>query len=232
MAQITRLYNYVNNTVANADHVRAEFDQLINESNAQDTRLERIKLDSDDGNPSFLLSKFLAGENIVFTEVEEEGVRKIRVAASGEVSLDHNLAANRDMEDQHPMSSITGLLDALDFNIPDESITVDKLADNSVASNKIVNLAITNAKLANSSVGASKLVDSAVETAKINNGAVNADKLASNAVTNVKIADGTIAETKLVTAVQNKLAADRTRKITVSSSDPSGGADGDIWIRY
>ena len=28
------------------------------------------------------------------------------------------------------------------------------------------------------------------------------------------------------------LSADRKRKITISTSDPSGGSDGDIWIKY
>jgi hypothetical protein len=29
-----------------------------------------------------------------------------------------------------------------------------------------------------------------------------------------------------------RLAADRTRKVTISSSAPSGGADGDVWLRF
>jgi len=29
-----------------------------------------------------------------------------------------------------------------------------------------------------------------------------------------------------------RLASDRTRKITISESDPSGGSDGDVWIKY
>jgi len=29
-----------------------------------------------------------------------------------------------------------------------------------------------------------------------------------------------------------RLASDKTRKITISESDPSGGSDGDIWIKY
>ncbi|HPC25664.1 MAG TPA: hypothetical protein PLQ59_09140, partial [Fervidobacterium sp.] len=29
-----------------------------------------------------------------------------------------------------------------------------------------------------------------------------------------------------------RLESDKTRKITISESDPSGGSDGDIWIKY
>lgn len=29
-----------------------------------------------------------------------------------------------------------------------------------------------------------------------------------------------------------RLAADRTRKVTISSSAPSGGAEGDVWLRF
>jgi len=31
---------------------------------------------------------------------------------------------------------------------------------------------------------------------------------------------------------KSELGSDRTRKITISTSNPSGGADGDIWIQY
>ena len=30
----------------------------------------------------------------------------------------------------------------------------------------------------------------------------------------------------------SRLAADRTRKITISSSNPTGGSDGDVWLKY
>jgi hypothetical protein len=38
----------------------------------------------------------------------------------------------------------------------------------------------------------------------------------------------TAAEKTVLTGVQ----ADQVRKITVSTNDPSGGNDGDIWIKY
>lgn len=31
---------------------------------------------------------------------------------------------------------------------------------------------------------------------------------------------------------EDTLPADRKRKITVSDTDPSGGSDGDVWIKY
>ena len=37
---------------------------------------------------------------------------------------------------------------------------------------------------------------------------------------------------ELVTGKQNTLNADQIRKITLSTENPSGGSDGDIWIKY
>ena len=76
--------------------------------------------------------------------------------------------------------------------VPDESISTVKLANNSVTTNKIVDGSVTNAKIAdgsvatgkiaNSSVTADKLASSAVTSAKIASSAVTADAIASNAV--------------------------------------------------
>jgi hypothetical protein len=76
-----------------------------------------------------------------------------------------------------------------------------------------------------------ELVSTLVTTAKIAGLAVTEPKLAANAVTTTKMADAAVTMAKLESAVQTKLAAERTRKITVSSSAPSGGSDGDIWIK-
>jgi hypothetical protein len=42
---------------------------------------------------------------------------------------------------------------------------------------------------------------------------------------------GTAAET-VTQGNDARLAADRTRKVTISSSAPSGGAEGDVWLRF
>tara|TARA_S200000501_G_scaffold374326_1_gene423589 strand:- start:6275 stop:7720 length:1446 start_codon:yes stop_codon:yes gene_type:complete len=58
------------------------------------------------------------------------------------------------------------------------------IADNTIDSQKIINLQVKNEDLDSNSVSAGKLQDNAVTTAKINNDAVTADKLANNAVVN------------------------------------------------
>lgn len=209
MAQLTRLYNYINNTPSDASHVKAEFDQLIAESNAQDLRCDKVKLSSDDTTGGYLLAKLLAGGNVTITD-NEDGTATI--AASGELSIDHSTASNRDIADQHPISAITGLTEALADPVPDNYIEQAMMKINSVGENQLVALGVTRGKIA--------LL------------AVNTPQIEDNAVTGAKVAAGTLAETKLDTATQAKLATDRTRKITISTSDPSGGSDGDIWIKY
>lgn len=59
-----------------------------------------------------------------------------------------------------------------------------------------------------------------------------------NVIINTSIADGALSIAKtsgLQTALDGKeptLDADRKRKQTISTADPSGGADGDIWLKY
>ena len=59
----------------------------------------------------------------------------------------------------------------------------------------------------------------------IDDGSIDGVKLAHKTVTEDKIADG-ISYTKF------GLAADQVRKITVGTAAPSGGSDGDVYIRY
>jgi hypothetical protein len=205
VAQIARLHNYANGVIANAEHVQQEFDQLISQTNVHDGKLEKTKLDIEDENPGYILDKLVAGSNISLVEQVVEGIRQLVVSATGELSLNHGDTANRNLPDQHTIEAITGLTDALATAtaIPDGSINAAKLA-------------------AVAMIATAHLIDLCVTTAKISN----------LAVTNDKVANGTLTEAKFVTTVQNKLATDRTRKITISTGNPSGGSDGDIWIKY
>lgn len=73
----------------------------------------------------------------------------------------------------------------------------------------------------------------AVSTVKILNGAVNTDKLGADAVTEVKIANNAVTAAKIASnAVTNsKLDYTTVPQTTVSTSGPTGGKDGDIWVQ-
>lgn len=77
------------------------------------------------------------------------------------------------------------------------AITEGKLAENSVATTKIVALAVTSAKLAAGSVIEEKLGNESVAEAKIKALAVTAAKLAAEAVTNAKIGALAVTEAKI-----------------------------------
>lgn len=110
-------------------------------------------------------------------------------------------------------------------NIPDGTITTNKLAnasvtiekihDGAVTTPKIANEAVTDIKLAPLSVGESRIKGLAVTTPKIAYKAVTTEKIAEKAVTvsrivdgavtTPKIADKAVTEQKLSEEVQNKL---------------------------
>ena len=66
----------------------------------------------------------------------------------------------------------------------------------------------------------SKINTSAITSVKIADGAVTASQITSNAVTTDKIANDAVTANKLV------------RKFTISTSNPAGGSDGDLWFKY
>ena len=79
-------------------------------------------------------------------------------------------------------------------------------------------------------IGTAQIDDNAITTAKILDNAVTTSKIINDAVTAVKILDGVISTAKLA---NNAVTADKLqRKFTISTSDPSGGSDGDIWFKY
>lgn len=95
------------------------------------------------------------------------------------------------------------------------------------------------------SVGTAQLADGAVATEKLGRASVTAEKIAALAITAALIANKTITAAKLadktITATQLAddipytkfgLAANQVRTITAGTAEPSGGSDGDIYLRY
>ena len=80
---------------------------------------------------------------------------------------------------------------------------------------KIATGAVTGGKITDGSITTSKIQQNTITTEKIVRGAVTADKLANN-----------IPYTKF------GLSAEQVRKITFGTAAPSGGSDGDVYIRY
>jgi len=88
-------------------------------------------------------------------------------------------------------------------------VSLDTLGG-SIGTAQIDNDAITNAKIA----------DDAILTANISAAQVTTEKIADEAVDTNQLADDAVTAAKL------------ERKFTISTSDPSGGSDGDIWFKY
>jgi hypothetical protein len=122
--------------------------------------------------------------------------------------------------------------------IADSAITTGKINNSAVTTDKINNDAVTAAKLA-SQVAGSGLVggagdalavnvdDSTIEiqtdALRVKDSGITAAKLASNSVTTAKITDANVTNAKLdYTTVP---------QTTVSTSDPTGGKNGDIWVK-
>ena len=110
-----------------------------------------------------------------------------------------------------------------------------------VATAGIADDAVTAAKIAANAVGASELADDAVDTAAIANLAVTSGKIADSAVTSAKIADGAIVDADInasAAIAPSKVAGvfitgdSSNNTITISTSAPSGGSSGDIWLKY
>ena len=78
-----------------------------------------------------------------------------------------------------------------------QEITQGSVADGSITTAKLADIAVTTAKIASAAVTAAKLADNAVTTAKVVDLAVTAAKLAANAVETAKIADGAVTADKI-----------------------------------
>lgn len=79
---------------------------------------------------------------------------------------------------------------------------------------------IGSAQIDDSAITSAKINATAVTTVKIADGAITATQITSNAVTSDKIANDAVTANKLL------------RKFTISTSNPAGGADGDLWFKY
>ena len=105
------------------------------------------------------------------------------------------------------------------------AVTAEKIAALAVLAQHIANGAVTTQKLAEGAVTAEKIAALAITAALIADKTITAAKLADKTVTAEKLADN-IPYTKF------GLAANQVRKITVGTAAPSGGSDGDVYIRY
>ena len=105
------------------------------------------------------------------------------------------------------------------------AVTAEKLAALAVLAQHIANGAVTTQKLAEGAVTAEKIAALAITAALIADKTITAAKLADKTVTAEKLADN-IPYTKF------GLAANQVRKITVGTAAPSGGSNGDVYIKY
>lgn len=125
----------------------------------------------------------------------------------------------------------SGVLDAARIPVLDGT----KLGTGSVGTAQLGAAVVTTEKLAALSVLATHIAQNAVTAQKIAPGAVTADKIAALAITAALIADKTITAAKLADDIPYTkfgLAADQVRKITVGTAAPSGGSNGDVYIKY
>lgn len=81
--------------------------------------------------------------------------------------------------------------------LKDATVTLAKLASNSVDASKIVDGSIVLAELASSSVDSSKIVDGTIALGDMASNSVDSSKIVDGTIANGDIADNTIAEVKL-----------------------------------
>ena len=135
----------------------------------------------------------------------------------------------------------SGVLDAARIPVLDGT----KLGTGSVGTAQLGAAAVTAEKLAALAVLAQHIANGAVTTQKLAEGAVTAEKIAALAITAALIADKTITAAKLadktvgagqladnIPYTKFGLSAEQVRKITFGTEAPSGGSDGDVYIRY
>mgnify|MGYP001285601009 CR=1 FL=1 len=135
--------------------------------------------------PETLVATFVAGSSISANDLNNCNKQTIFLADENRTSI-NNLA----LGNAGSAIMISG------SNIADNSITTNKILDLEVKSADINNLAVTTAKLADTAVTTAKLADTAVTTAKLANSTGTTD-----GVTTAKIADGAVTQAKINSAV-------------------------------
>lgn len=90
--------------------------------------------------------------------------------------------------------------------LADLAVTADKIAVDAVQTVKIVDGAVTADKLASDAVQTAKVVDEAITTAKLADGSVVTAKIPDGAVTASKIPDGSLSDAKLAAALKRQMA--------------------------
>jgi hypothetical protein len=110
-----------------------------------------------------------------------------------------NLTWTNGANDTVLTKSSSGVVEFAPFSvqIPDGSITTDKLASLAVTNSKIANDSVSTSKISNDAVTVSKIQNNAVTTDKLDNDSVTTIKIANNAVTSQKITNGSITAEKL-----------------------------------
>jgi hypothetical protein len=79
-------------------------------------------------------------------------------------------------------------------------------------------------------IGTAQIDDNAITTAKISANQITTAKVASGAITSALITSDAVTTDKIANdaVTANKL----VRKFTISTSNPAGGSDGDLWFKY
>lgn len=112
-----------------------------------------------------------------------------------------NFGVARSSLDAIPNNSITNQYLATNsvatVNLQDNSVTAPKLADNAVDTLAIQNGAVTDVKMATNSVPTAAIQNLAVTEAKIADGSVSNAKIGALAVTNAKIGSGAVTSDKM-----------------------------------
>lgn len=114
---------------------------------------------------------------------------------------------------------------------------IGALSDSSgaVKTSNLADEVITRSKLGKESVGTAQLGAGIVTAEKIAALAITAALIADKTITAAKIADKTVGAGQLADNIPYTkfgLAANQVRKITVGTAEPSGGSDGDVYIKY
>lgn len=126
---------------------------------------------------------------------------------------------------------------AMEGSDPLTPADIGALSDSSgaVKTSNLADEVVTRSKLGAGSVGTAQLGESVVTAEKIAALAITAALIADKTITAAKIADKTVGAGQLADNIPYTkfgLAANQVRKITVGAAAPSGGSDGDVYIKY